>query len=422
VVGSRMTRRLVRWVGLVLLLTSTPAWAGAKEAAQGEHVRLSEEMGRLAGRGAWRGVDRAYRSMEPLVKKGVALTYDNHYQGAQASRELGSINNVFRRLLRAQALESTQDVENWLGDINANYGLVELVVPDRFKNEIKLSVAQMPLFPDQRTTIGQAQTQLAEERRTYTGLLPVGDYTFVDKTFKVVPGGETIRIELNTKGTRVSRREAGEKAPFRTTYFGPRADLGFAWTSATDAAKGGAQPGGFGGPGGRLGAGVEVGVGGQWGVLAQLGYHNLFGPPKDGTGRLEEKDEYAIKADSMHIGFGWLAATVRLGDVWLAAGPLYALGSGGVTGVNDLCRGQSQDSACSSVGTANSETLRYQRLQGKIRAGGGAISGSYTVVEFGRSMVGGVTLAMGTQSDMSRMYPWGTLSFTVAPQGPEGGE
>ncbi len=417
--GNGLKQWLIRFLAVALWFCTGPAWAGAKDAASAEHVRLSEEMNRLAGRAAWRGVDRAYRSMEPLEKKGVGLTYDNHYRGAEAARELGSINNVFRRLLRAQAVDNTQDVDNWLADINANYGRVELVVPERYKLDVTLDVAQMPLFPDQRTTIGQAQNTLTEERRTYDGLLPVGEYTFVDKTFVVVAGGETIRIELGTKGTKVSRREAGEKAPFRFTYVGPWADLGLAWTSATDAGKGGSQPGGFGGPGARLGAGAEIGVGGSWGVLMAIGYHNLFGPPKDGKGRLEERDEYEMKSDSMHLDFGWLAGTLRLGDVWLAAGPMYSLGSGGVTGVNDLCKDKPSGGSCESVGNADTETLRYQRLQGKIRAGGAAIAGSYKVVEFGR-MQGGVTLTVGTQSDLSRTYPWGTLSFTLAPQGPKG--
>lgn len=419
--GKRLTGRFVRNVGFALLLVGGSAFAGARDDAQGEHVRLSEEMGRLAGRTAWRGVDRAYRAIELLERKGLVLSYENHYQGAQAARELGSINNVYRRLLRAGSIEKTQDVENWLADINANYGLVELVVPDRFKSEIVLSVAQMPLFPDQRTTIGQAQTQLADVRASYNGLLPIGGYTFVDKTFTVVAGGETIRIELGSKGTKVSRRQAGEKAPFRFTYAGAYGDLGLAWTGASDASKGGAQPGGFGGPGARMSGGLELGLGGSWGILTALGYHNLFGPPKDDTGRLEDLDEYALQGDSMHMGFGWLAATLRLGDFWLAAGPLYAMGKGGVTGVNDLCRDKPTGASCSAVDSADSETLRYQRLQGSIRAGGAAASASYAVVEFGR-MMGGVTLSGGAQSDMTRTYPWATLSFTVTPQGLKGAE
>jgi len=397
---------------------SPAAEASAKEIAKAEHVRLSEEMNKHAGKLRWQGVERAYRSMEPLVKKGVVLTYRDHYQGAQAARELGNINQVFNRLQRAEAVEKTGDVANWLADINANYGLVELVIPKSWKGEVGLDIASMPLFPDQRSTIGLAQGRVSE-RKSYMGLLPVGEYTFADKSFTVVPGGDTIRLELGRKhGAEVSRRKEGERAPFRFTYVGPRADIGLGWTSAADARGGGAQPGGFGGAGTRLGGGLELGVGGAWGVVAQLGYHNLFGNPSDSDGALEDSDGFKARMDMMHMGYGWLAASYRLNDLWLALGPIYSLGSGGVTGVNGLCVDTPESSDCKSLGTSSSDTLRKSRMTGEVRAGGAALGASYAMWTVG-PLEAALSLNLGVQSDMSRMYPWTAFAVTLGPAGPE---
>ena len=62
------------------------------------------------------------------------------------------------------------------------------------------------------------------------------DRRLSSKTFTIVPGGDTIRVELGRgDGSELTRRKAGEKAPFRFTYVGPRADLGLGWTQAADA-------------------------------------------------------------------------------------------------------------------------------------------------------------------------------------------
>ena len=95
--------RGIRGILIVALLlggtTSGPAMAMSKAEAKAEHVRLSEDMRRLAKRAHWRGVDRSYRSMEGLLKKDVVLRYDDHFLGAQAARELGNVTLVYRRLV-----------------------------------------------------------------------------------------------------------------------------------------------------------------------------------------------------------------------------------------------------------------------------------------------------------------------------------
>jgi hypothetical protein len=403
-----------------LALGAPSVQAGRQSEAEAEHTRLSEEMNKHARKARWHGVERAYVGMLPLTKKGVLLTYRNHYQGAQSARELGNINQVYGRLHAALAQQDTEDVKNWLADINANYGKVELVFPRKWKEKAGLNIDEMPLFPDQRSTIGLAQDRV-KQGKSYVGLLPVGDYNFAEKTFTVVPGGDTIRVELGRKqGTEMTRRSSGEKAPFRFTYIGPRADIGLAWTKAADASGGGAQPGDFSGPGARIGGGIELGVGGGWAVIGQVGYQNLFGSPGDADGALEDGDGFTVRLDTMHMAYGWLAGALRMDDLWLAVGPTYAIGAGGVTGVNELCVDKPSSAKCKTVGDVSGEVLRQSRMTGTIRAGGAALGASYAMWTVG-PLEAALSLNAGAQSDLSRWYPWATMSVTFAPPGPKDG-
>ena len=414
-----MNKVVQHWLlGSALVATAAPldALAVSKAEAKAEHVRLADEMGKLAKRGAWRGVDRSYRAMLELQRKDVVLDYGDHYLAAQAARELGNVTLVYRRLLLARDAEARDEVNNWIADIMRQYGEVELIIPERYKGEANLAVAVMPLQPDQRSTIGMAQ-QRVTEGRSYNGLLPAGKYTFGPHEFQVLAGGSTIILNLDKKGGgEVTTRAAGEKEPFRFTYMGARADIGLGWTQAGDS-NGGAEPGQFGGAGGRLAGGWEMGVGGPFGVLMQAGYQGLSGAPADGDGPLEELARFDIETDQMHMGFVALMGTVRFGPTWLAFGPMYAVGSGRVTGVSELCIETPNDPACDAV-DGGENTLRYSRMSGQIRAGGGALSAAYSVVSFGR-YEGAVTLNGGILSDMSRTYPFGSLGFTIGPAGQE---
>lgn len=406
---------ICRIVALLLCMAlSGEALAISKAEAEAERVRLSEEMNRLAKRSAWRGVDRTYRSLAPLVKKGVQLTFEDHYLGAQAAREMGNVTLVYRRLLLARGVRVDSDVTNWLADILRQYGEVELIIPERFKGQANLAVAMMPLQPDQRSTIGRAQ-QRVTEGRSYDGLLPSGEYTFGPHTFTVVAGGDTIVLNLDKKGRgEVRTRLKGEKEPFRFTYMGPRATIGAGWTQATDAAGDG--PGGFGGAGGLAMAGWEMGVGGPFGALLQVGYQGLSGSPGDASGALEEKGQFDLRSDQMHLGTGWLALTAHVGPVWVAGGPMYGMGSGAVTGVSQDCI--DNPAACAGLAGNTKDTLRYSRLEGTIRAGGAAMGAGFQVMEFGR-LSGAVSLHTGALSDTTRWFPFGSIGVTVGPVGPE---
>ena len=383
------------------------AIAMSKAEAKAEHVRLSEDMRRLAKRAHWRGVDRSYRSMENLTRKDVVLSYDDHFLGAQAARELGNVTLVYRRLVKAKTVNATPDVTNWISDILRQYGEVDLIIPDRYKGETNLAVAVMPLQPDQRSTIGMAQQRI-QEGRSYNGLLPGGEYTFGPHTFNVTPGGDTIVLEVSKKGSgRVTKRKAGEKAPFRFTYMGPRADLGLGWTAATDPGVGDA-PGGFSGLGGRASLGFEAGLTGPLSVLVDVGYRAL-GAPQIRAGHsmtwlntMYERMRYGL--------FFALAGRLDVGPVDLV-GPMLGVGSASVTGV-----GRSV-STISDGRVQRAGAGRVQRLD-CLSAFGIAAAAAYDVVEFGK-FAGAISLNGGALSDADRWYPFGTLGFTVGPAGQE---
>jgi hypothetical protein len=402
---------------MVLCTVPSQAHAISKSEAAAEHIRLGEEMGRLAKRGHWRGVDRSYRTIETLQGKGVRLSFGDHYLGAQAARELGNVTLVYRRLLEAQGLKSDPDVNNWLKDILAQYGEVDLIIPRKYKGEANLAVAMMPLQPDQRSTIGMAQGRIGEGR-SYSGLLPGGDYTFGSHTFKVNPGGDTIVLQVSKSGgSQVSKRKSGETAPFRFSYGGPRVDLGLAWTQGTDGGSN-AGPGGFGGLGGRFAAGYEAGLGDTFGVLVEGGYMGLSGSPADASGTLGDVDAFDLRDDQMNLGFMWLAGVADIGPVWMAVGPMYGFGGASVTGVSQSCIDEPTGAGCAEFGDAKNQTLRYSRMDGSIKAGGGALGLGYDILDLG-AFQGAVSLNIGALSDTTRWYPFGSLGITVGPKGQE---
>jgi hypothetical protein len=262
-----------------------------------------------------------------------------------------------------------------------------------------------------------AQGRVAEGR-SYNGLLPGGEYTFGVHTFTVVPGGDTIVLQVSKGGgSQVSKRGSGETGPFRFSYAGPRVDLGLGWVQATDAGQGDG-PGGFAGLGGRAAAGFEAGLGGSFGVLIEGGYQGLTGSPSDSAGSLDDIDRFELRKDQFHMGFAWVAGVLRLNDLWIAAGPMYGLGSAGVTGVSQACIDDPGQAACKTLGESGEETRRYSRMDGSINAGGGALGVAYEVLEFGR-FKGAVSLNAGALSDTNRWYPFGSLGITVGPAGQE---
>lgn len=157
-------------------------------AAQAEYYRLHDECSKLARRQVWTGVERLYLEMEAT---GAALVYEDYLAGAMAARDAGDVLLAYERLTVAAKLNGTREVIDWLWSIDTAYGRVELRTEPLGPAE--LSVAVMPMLPDQRAAIEAAQRQL-KEGGTYAGMLPAGTYTFAGQEFTVTPGPKEVLI------------------------------------------------------------------------------------------------------------------------------------------------------------------------------------------------------------------------------------
>jgi hypothetical protein len=383
---------------LLCALTFSPLIAGSASAGdveRGEHIRISEEMRKLASRNAWTAVEAQYQKLEALEAKGEVLTYNENKMGAEAARANGNITGCRSRLLKAAKLDGKPEVLDWLAEIDASYGPLKIVFDPDFNGERLLVPTEPPFAPDQRAAIGWVASYIAEN--DFDGVVPAGEYTVSGVKVMVVVGGAQAVAK-------VERRKEDKKNLFHFAYVGPRADLGVAALFPAESfdgvvtESGALQPEAFGGAGARLGIGLEI-------------YHNLFGAPAVEDAAPEA---YAVTANSVHMGYGWLAASLRADDLWIAAGPLWGIGVGTVTGLDDNCV---KSAVCADPeGQVFSDTTfaDYQQLSGTIMAGGGAASVSYAFVDIG-SLRGAVSIGGGAQTDLVRLYPWAQAAFTIAP-------
>jgi hypothetical protein len=391
-----------RVLAFAALLLASPVFAGEVEDA--EHIRLTEEMRRLSKRNAWKGVEAAFVELEQLRdKRGVELSYEDYWLGAQSARAMGDINAVYNRLKAAAKADGTREVIEWLSDLDANYGQVTL--ESKKKEEVTLTPAAMPFAPDQRAAIEAAQALIASDGE-YQGLLPKGAYTFGPEAITVEAGGEPIELVLVDE-----RPPKEEREPFELTYIGPRVNLGPAFTSAGEPSSvsweaDGFQPHGFSGAGARAGVGLQAGLGPKLGVLAEVGYHGGFGAAVSG----DELDApagspYELEGRKLNTGYGWLAGEYRLGKLWINAGPIWSVGSAYTSDIPAAGEG----APCANCVVA---------ARGTIMAAGGAGGIAYALTDIG-NLSGALSLLGGAQSDGSRLYTWGQLGFTLAPASPK---
>jgi hypothetical protein len=155
-----------------------------------EQDRISDEMRQLSKRGVWSGVERKY---EQLGRLGIPMQASDHLTAAYAARESGELNKVYERLKAAASVEGTKEIVDWLYDIDHNYGRVTLVADGQ--RSAKLSVAEMPLDPNQRKAI-QAAIDICDKKGRFVGLLPRGRYEFATQAFRVEPG-VGVRVEVS---------------------------------------------------------------------------------------------------------------------------------------------------------------------------------------------------------------------------------
>jgi hypothetical protein len=392
------------WLAVVGLALC-PGLAGAADdrtALEAEHVRLSEEMRMLASRNAWRGVEDSYQKLEALAERGVALTVDDVWYGAQAARSLGDLGTAYARLKTAQSIGTNEAIDQWVADIEASYGSVELSVDERYGESFELTPAQMPFDPEGRGAIEAAQRSIAETR-AYEGLLPIGRYELGDRSFEVGTDGSVASIALVGRGASTPDQSVAAAV-------GPRATLGVGITDVGDSTAESLQPRGFLGGSLRLGVGVEVELANDLGWFVEAGYHGTIATPKGEDGEpLADRDSIGVEPNVLHLGYGWTGIVVRASELALSIGPTIAVGGGSVTGVSDGCT-----TDCAGLGDADPSALEYQRLSGTVRAAGGSASALWPFMKVGR-MAGGLDLSGGAYYDGARTYPWAMVGYAIAP-------
>ena len=176
------------------------------ERSQAELTRLIDDLERLSERQAWTGVERRYEQI--LALEGVIPPAYVHIQAAYSARVTGDIGAALDRLVRAQALEPTDQLDLWITAINEAYGRVELVVdPPR---TTYLEADAMPFDPEQRRAIETAVLYMDQEGY-FEGMLPGGTYTLSGKQFEVIPG-VAVRVDLSRKELRAEKRQARKQA------------------------------------------------------------------------------------------------------------------------------------------------------------------------------------------------------------------
>lgn len=382
----------LRLVPLVALVASAPAFAAS--AAEAEHIRISEQMRKLATRNVWRGVESNYQKLLDLEKKGVTLTVDDHLLGVQAAQALGSVQDAYDRLQAADSVAPSDDLKSQIAAIDASYGRVDLDVDDRFDGDFTLKPATMPFDPGQRKAVEVAAARIQAERK-FLGMLPYGRYTLGERAFEVTKGGAVVEVFIGKK------KAGGGSVATNRQRTGPRLDLGVQLGSmgaAEVTTEGGsavalASDGAF---GGRAGLGYELHLAKGWSLLLEGGWQGGF------AGTLEASDDAAAGVrEEASLGyqsfFGQVGATWYRNDLAVSVGPTYSY--------------VMIDSAA--------EDPTQGALIGRATAGGGAVSVFYGLFDTPglNNSRSGLSLAAGVFATRSMSFPWAQAAFTIAPEG-----
>ena len=316
----------LRSLPLLAAVLLTPLYlpvAHAGEVEKAEHVRIGEEMRKLAARNAWSAVEASYKRLEELEHKGEVISYKEFMLGAEAARALGDMTSSRMRVQRASQLDPTKEALDTLADIDANYGRVEIAFDSKYTGARALVPSVPPFAPDQRANIAYVSAQL-EAGKGYAGLLPAGEYSVGSDKVTVKAGDNTASLKVGvpvavaknpptkkppTKNPPPDKPPKPEAEPFKLAFVGLRGEVGVAYTMGGDVAETDTlQAGAFSGMGARLGVGLEVGLSKNFGVVAQVGYHNLFGQPEG-----SDDPTYTTATNNLHLGYGWLAADLQIG-------------------------------------------------------------------------------------------------------------
>jgi hypothetical protein len=174
-------------------------WLSILDAAHAANVndraevdRLVNEMRALGARGAWDGVDRAWRAA--LAVDAALVPPEAHVLGAHAAQNTGSMNDCWTRLQMAHAVAPTDETAEWIARIYANYGEVSLRASGSWKGLVVLEALDPTFLPDATLTVEAARRSLLDVR-AYDGLLPSGRYRVGDKAFEII-GGPRVEVVL----------------------------------------------------------------------------------------------------------------------------------------------------------------------------------------------------------------------------------
>ncbi len=158
-----------------------------------EHHRLQGELGALADRGAWQGVDRGYRTM---VDQEMALEEIDHLLGARAALAQRDPLLAVQRLRRIRTDVPAADADSdllrqqageTLDGILSQYGMASIVVLEG--RQALLVRPTAPFGPDEQAAIERARSELAIQR-SWQGLLPAGDYQVDGEPLDVRAGAD----------------------------------------------------------------------------------------------------------------------------------------------------------------------------------------------------------------------------------------
>lgn len=174
---------------MILLLCA--AFAGRANEAEAD--RLTEEIAMLEGRGAWSGVDRAYRR---ALETGVGLDPSVHVAGARASLQAGDADTARERLLSAYEVERDPDLLQWLTTFSREYSRLHV----RVDPGTSLEIERKHFDPDRARIVDRAAEVIAATQR-FDGLLPVGRYRLGSYWFRIEPDGADIVKDLRACAT-----------------------------------------------------------------------------------------------------------------------------------------------------------------------------------------------------------------------------
>lgn len=165
---------------LLSLLSSADAANEAQKAARAaEVIRLREEMERLAARGVWVGVERAY---EQMADDPSDLRSADHVLAAQAAMTLGDVGSARERIEQALRVVTDEHLASWRDQIDERFVHVQL------EGE-RIELVRGMTRPDALAAFRFAQAEL-ERTGAFDGMLSYGIYSVGGRTLVLAGPGE----------------------------------------------------------------------------------------------------------------------------------------------------------------------------------------------------------------------------------------